>query len=544
MEKNQLTKILQDLYDWNPKLKTKESELIELIEALSKTKPDTQFDERFAAELKKDLLSHRILLDDDEGLEESNSLFNFNNMTKKLYFGLGAVALTSLVVVAVLINNQTTNKTSFVFKDTEENADQFVQAGPGAFGSLAKLAQGDVSGKMAETAQSTPVREITSDGFATMPEPSLDVATSRNISTDSGDVQIGSPVGATLSAPAVGLGGGGMGGDYAKMILPMQSFEYVYTGEPLDLIDEQALVYRRLKGDGSLSNKFNGLIGGQKVGPLDLQVFSGLQTNSLAFNENRPFGYSVNIDLREESIYIGQNWPYWQTERDKCGDNVACWESYRLKINDIPADDSVIAMADKFLSDKKIGRSNYGEPKIDNFWRLNYESSNDKDNYYIPEEISVIYPLMIDGQPVYDQGGGFDGLRVNVNLLHKRVSGVSNLTTARYQSSKYALETDAQKVLEAASKGGSRFYYGEGAEKITLELGTPTKSLIRYWRYADGLSEELLVPALIFPVKNIPDNYYGSRFITIPLVKEMLDELIGNRDGQDIGIMPIMPMAR
>lgn len=544
MEKNQLTKILQDLYDWNPKLKAKESELIELIEALSKTKPDTQFDEQFAAELKKDLLSHRILLDDDEGLEESNSLFNFNNMTKKLYFGLGAVALTSLVVVAVLINNQTTNKTSFVFKDTEENADQFVQAGPGAFGSLAKLAQGDVSGKIAETIQSSPVREIASDGLATVPEPSLDVATSRAISTDSGDTQISNPVSATLPAPAIGLGGGGMGGDYAKMILPMQSFEYAYTGEPLDLTDEQALVYRRLKGDGSLSNKFDGLIGGQKVGPLDLQVFSGLQTNSLAFNENRPFGYSVNIDLREESIYIGQNWPYWQTERDKCGDNVSCWESYRLKINDIPADDSVIAMADKFLSDKKIGRSNYGEPQIDNFWRLNYESSNDKDNYYIPEEISVIYPLMIDGQPVYDQGGSFDGLRVNVNLLHKRVSGVSNLTTARYQSSEYALETDAQKVLEAASKGGSRFYYGEGAEKITLELGTPTKSLIRYWRYADGLSEELLVPALIFPVKNIPDNYYGSRFITIPLVKEMLDELIGNRDGQDIGIMPIMPMAR
>lgn len=545
MEKNQLTTILQELYDWNPKLRAKESELIKLIKALSEARPDTQFNEQFAAELKKDLLSHRILLDEDEGLEENISLFNFNNMTKKLYFGLGAVALASLVIVVVLINNQANNKSSFVFNGLEENTDQFVQAGPGAFGSLAKLAQGEGASKTAELAQSTPVRDAASDGIMMAQEPNLDAADSRVVSSDSVErPSAASPVSQTLSVPAIGLGGGGIGGDYAKMILPMQSFEYVYTGDALDLSEDKALVYRRLKGDGSLSNKFDGLIGGQKVGPLDLQVFSGLQTNSLAFNENRSFGYSVNIDLREESIYIGQNWPYWQSERDKCGDNVSCWESYRVKIGDVPSNDVLISMADKFLQDKKINRSNYGDPQIDNFWRLNYESSSDKDNYYIPEEISVIYPLMIDGQMVYDQGGSFDGLRVNVNLLHKLVSGVSNLNTARYESSEYSLETDVQKVLEAASKGGSRFYYGDGTEKITLELGTPTKSLIRYWRYTSGLSEELLIPALIFPVKNVPDNYYGSRFITIPLVREMLDELIDDRASQDIGIMPIMPMVR
>lgn len=545
MEKNQLMTILQELYDWNPKLRARESELVKLIKALSEARPNTRFDEQFATELKKDLLSHRILLDDDEGLEENISLFNFNNMTKKLYFGLGAIALTTLVIVAVLINNQTTYKTSLVFNELEKNSDQFVQASPGAFGSLAKLVQGEGAGKVAETNQSAPVRETASDGAVMAPEPAMDVTSSRTISSDNGGTSLAAnPVSQTLLAPAIGLGGGGTGGDYAKMILPMQSFEYTYTGDPLELTEEKSLVYRRLKGDGSLSNKFDGLVGGQKVGPLDLQVFSGLQTNSIAFNENRPFGYSVNIDLKEENIYIGQNWPYWQSERDKCGDNVTCWESYRLKINDVPNDNSLIAMADKFLSDKKIGRSNYGEPQIDNFWRLNYESSNDKDNYYIPEEISVIYPLIIDGQTVYDQGGSFDGLRVNVNLLHKRVSGVSNLNTARYESSEYSLETDVQKVLDAASQGGSRFYYSDGAEKITLELGTPVKSLIRYWRYTDGLSEELLIPALIFPVKNVPENYYGSRFIAIPLVKEMLDELISSRVGQDAEIMPISPMVR
>lgn len=542
MEKNQLNIILSELYAWNPKLRSKEGELIKLIEALSEAKPDTHFDKQFAFDLKKDLLSHRILLEDDEGLEENTSLFNFNNMNKKLYFSLGVVALAGLAVVAILINSQPAGKISF--NQVLENTDQFVQAGPGAFGSLAKLGQGENAGEVAKIPQVMAIQEGGDNSVSAPHVLTSDLTSARLSASVSSETVASSDVAVSAVAPAIGLGGGDIGGDYAKMIWPMQSFEYVYTGEALELNEETSLVYRRIKGDGSFSGNINSLIGGQKIGALNLNAFSDLQSTYISFNENKPFGYGVNIDLKEENIYIGQNWPYWQSERDKCGDNGACWESYRLKINDVPSDDSLIAMASKFLSDKKINYSSYGEPRLDNFWRFNYESARDKNDYYIPEEMSVIYPLIVDNQLVYDQSGGFEGLRVNVNLLHKRVSGLSNLTTNRYESSEYALETDSQKILKAAARGGSRFYYNEGAEKVTLELGTPTKSLIKYWRYNNGQGEELLVPALVFPVKNIPDNYYGSRSITIPLVREMLDELINENAGQDIGIMPVMPMAR
>lgn len=512
MEKDKFITILQELYDWNPKLRSKEKELLSLIKTLADSRPDTQFDEQFAADLKKDLLSHRILLDDDEGLEEKFNLFNFNYMRKKLYFGLGAVALCGVAFLFILINKQPGSEVSWNPKESFSNYDQFVKTEPGAFGSLAKLNQAES-------------QELTASNLQAGGDT---VTTNRNNET----------VVSSASAPILGMGGDGV--DYLKMILPMHSFEYIYVGEPLELSEEEALVYRRLKGDGSLSHQFDSLFAGKKVGPLDLQNFSGLQTNSISFNENKPFGYSMSIDFKEESIYIGQNWSYWQHEINNCGGDQACFDSYRLKIEDVLSDEELIAIADKFLSDKKINHDSYDEAQIDNFWRLNYEASQDKDNYYIPEEISVIYPLKIDEQKVYDQGGDFMGLRVNVNLRHKLVSGVSNLNTARFETSKYILETDAEKIIGAALKNGSRFYYTDDIEKVSLELGTPSKALVRYWRYENNTSEELLVPALIFPVNNPSASYYGSRYITIPLVKEMLEEIINNNSGGDIGIMPLV----
>jgi hypothetical protein len=82
MQKDKLDLLLQELYSWNPKLEEKEAELIKLIESMAEAKPDTKFDEVFAADLKKDLLSHRILLDNDDGLKDNNLFFNFKSMNK------------------------------------------------------------------------------------------------------------------------------------------------------------------------------------------------------------------------------------------------------------------------------------------------------------------------------------------------------------------------------------------------------------------------------------------------------------------------------
>ena len=128
--------------------------------------------------------------------------------------------------------------------------------------------------------------------------------------------------------------------------------------------------------------------------------------------------------------------------------------------------------------------------------------------------------------------------------MQHAVSGVNNLTTYRYETSDYNLETDSAKVVALAEKGGygSGIYYGISQDKITLELGTPTKTLIHLWRYTNNTNEELLIPALMFPVNNAPADYYGSKFVTVPLVQEMITELNNNNSGANYGggIMPMM----
>ncbi len=510
MQKDELNLILKDLYSWNPKLKNKESEIIKLIELMSKAKPDTKFDEAFAEDLKKDLLSHRILLDSDDGLKENNFLFNLKSMNKKIYLVTGVVAVCGVAVLAIMLNTIPNNKFSFV----DKNQDQFVKIGHQAFGNLAMLSSG-VHGNANQSQEMSAVSSRTT-----------------------------ASAGVTAPMLATGLGGGDMVMS-SKMIAPMMSFTYVYKGDSIELTETAGVVYRRLKGDGSLSNNLDSLINTKSFGPLNLGSFANLQTSYLSLQEEKRLGMSINIDFREENIYIGQNWMQWKSDRDNCGDNQACWDSYRIKINDVPEDSVVISKATDFLNEKGISLSHYGEAKIDNNWRASYESSTDKNNYYVPEEVSAVYPLVVDSQTVYDQSGNLDGLRVSYNLIQKAVSGVSNLTSYRYETSDYELETDSAKILELAEKGGygsGIYYYSESQDKVTLELGTPTKSLIRFNRYANNTNEELLIPALIFPITNAPENYYGSRFITVPLVKQMITELNDRSNGNSGN--SIMPMVR
>ncbi len=518
MQKNKLTPILEELYAWNPSLRNKEAELVKLIKAMLKNKPETNFDSEFAEALKKDLLSHQILLDSDDGLRESKFTFNFMKPNQKIFVGFGSLAVLGLLALIIVPN--------FIGSSYQDES-LIVKKNPGAFGSLATL-----SGAGSENKD---LAAASGQGELLAAVPTVQTAERGIASANDSSVT-------SVSAVAFGAGGGS---DLvaSKMILPMYSFEYIYRGDSLDLSEESGTVYRRLKGGAGFSSSLDNVIKDKSFGPLNLKSFSNLETNSISLTENKKLGLSLTVDFKEENIYIGENWMYWQSERDKCGSDQACWDSYRLKISDIPADDLMIAMAGKFLTDRGINLSNYGDPTVDNEWRTNYENSQDKENYYIPEYVSVIYPLKVDNQIVYNQSGGLEGLRVTINLLHTAVSGVSSLSSNRYEASDYTFETDGERIISVAEKGGyGGFSYYSGEEKKTMvELGTPTKSLVKFWRYTNGNSEELLVPALVFPVINNPENYYGSKFITVPLVKEMINEANSTTSpGWGGGVMPMV----
>lgn len=510
----EIEKILQELYLLDPSLKQHEAQLITLVSQMSELKPDTKFDLAFANRLKKEILKN-----------SSTFKINLNFMNKKIYLTAGSVAVLGLIVLFFVVdwrvsnvgpmNNLQTEQPKVTSLKTERS---IVKLARGAYGSLASaVGASNVSGESAR------VQAVAGMGGG------------REIMAVAADSASGVTSSMTVSSPSF---------VDAKMIAPMRNFKYVYKGDALDLTVDSGSVYRRLKGDGYLASNLTSLISNQDLGILNLQSFSNLKMTNLSLTEDRELGLMVNLDFNEDTIYIFENWEKWRSpERDACTDDT-CFNRFRLKISEVPSDTDLITMSDNFLSRYNINLDNYGTAQVDNSWRAGYEISTDINNYYIPEIATIVYPLKIDDALVRDQSGNYYGLRVNVNISKKAASGLSGLSPYRYEASDYALETTDSRLMKVLENGGwNRFYYYglESSNPTEVELGTPTKSLVQMWRYTNNKSEELLVPALIFPVLNAPSDYYGQKFVSIPLVSELVDELLvePNQGGGGIGIMPM-----
>jgi hypothetical protein len=505
----EINKILEELYILEPSLKEYEPQLINLISQMSELKPDTKFDKDFAARLKKEILQNN----------KQAFKINFNFMNKRTYLLVGSLAAVSVIVLFVVtewkvwnINKAGIYKINFTQKIATRDNTPVFKLESGAYGSLASLNSGGTSG--AESAKAIAPQGLGGGGG--------DMATA-----------VASPTSFNASSAVS-----------SKMIAwPMYNFKYVYKGDALDLKDTSGSVFRRLKGDGYLAGNLVSLINNHDLGVLNLGSLDNLKMTNLSLVEDKNLGLMVNVDFNDDSVYMYENWEKWRIpERDACTDD-ACFSRFRLSLSDVPNDSELVTMANNFLDKYNISREHYGQPLVDNLWRENYEKNPDKSNLYIPEYVVVVYPLMLNDEPVYDQSGNYAGLRVTINLLKKAASGLNGLTPYRYEASDYALETDATRLNKVIENGGwNRIYYynqGEGTKTTEIELGTPTKSLVQMWRYTNNRSEELFVPALVFPVLNAPTEYYGQKFITIPLVKELVDELLVEPNQGGGGIMPL-----
>jgi hypothetical protein len=163
-------------------------------------------------------------------------------------------------------------------------------------------------------------------------------------------------------------------------------------------------------------------------------------------------------------------------------------------------------------------------------WRMGYASAQDKANYYIPDTVSVVYPLKINGQLVYNDGGSKAGVNASISVRSKKVNGLWELTVPRFESSAYEIEKDAGRIIKLAEQGGIYGgYVPEGGKIMDIELGTPALSLLKTWQYKDNISTELYVPAYVFPIIKVPEGaQIWQKSIVIPIVKDLLDEASKN----------------
>jgi hypothetical protein len=521
----QLKQILADLYALDAGLKTKETELIAIIEKIVEYKPQVVFDDAFAARLRSEVLAEARVL----GTKKISFIFNLNHMSNKFFYAATGAAIAIIIIVpaVLLLNRQTQLATT-----RDEITQSSKNAKPTVFASK--------------------INKVTANFFGKL----VGNTTAGNASKSAGSETMGS---GSASGIAYGRGGGGGGGgtavapqaaaDSAKIgIMPpyeMKNYRFVYKGEALVAPSETIGVLKRVKSVEPGVN-MSDLITGLNFGLADISTFSGLTLQNITLAQKTDFGYMVNVFPDEGSVNISQNWGYWPM--DKCAGDAVCFANLRVKESDIPVDSELIRIADAFLSEHNIDKSIYGSPEVGGSydWRIMYDSSPDKANYYFPDAIDVTYPLKVDGKYIYDEWNGVkQGITVSVNIKAKKVANLYGLTTQVYDASPYAMETDTKKLLAYAEQGGSTvYYYGPEGQTVDLELGDPESVYIRYYNYKTNSNDEMLIPAYYFPIKNPPkDPNFFRKGIVVPLAKEILAERLPT-DGSISPPAPVpMPLS-
>jgi hypothetical protein len=199
------------------------------------------------------------------------------------------------------------------------------------------------------------------------------------------------------------------------------------------------------------------------------------------------------------------------------------------KIGDVPADDVTIKLAQDFVKDHGFDLTQYGAPEVDHQWKVQYDAVTDKSMAYVPDTVRVVFPLMVDGKPVFDEGGTKSGINVGVNIRQKKVSDAYGIVDQTYLKSAYPAVTDSTLITKYLDSYGDMpagwTVTDATIKQVDITLGTPEVGFVKTYNYENAVTKELIVPALIFPVTDAPANSYFQSSITVPLAQEMLDKL-------------------
>ncbi|KKP36683.1 hypothetical protein A2483_05125 [Candidatus Peregrinibacteria bacterium RIFOXYC2_FULL_33_13] len=488
MKTTKLNEILNDLYKIDPTLKDHEKSLLKILDQFMKSEPNVKLDENFALKLRSELTKKINEKTKSPSLKFSNPLNFFNKFS---YAFSGAVMMMIITFTFIFFYNQSLNKSN----DLAENdfATSELEEGYLAFDSEINNTKDGAFGKINLVSNSPESAKSTSSPRGQGGGVALDTAISEK----------------SMLVPAPET---------------LKKYVFKYEGEEFTLDQDKLTVYKRniSKAENSLASIIQGL----QFSLIDLNNFENINLQNINFYEDKKNGYSVGISFEDKSIWIGEYWPLWDQMKP---------EAPRLQESDVPRDEELIKIANDFLKQYRINTSMYSEPYVN---REIYRVIPLDTDIYIPDSIPVVYPLVIDGKTVHDESGNRIGLNVNVNIRTKKVSNVWNLREESYDASLYEAVTDKNKVLDFAGKGGLYFYTPtEAKEVVEVKISTPETKLIKMWVPSDdGKGQELLIPALVFPVSDMPqEEYFYKKTVIVPLIEEVLEN--SENQGGPITIM-------
>lgn len=481
--KDNVKKILEDIYSIDASLKQNEESLIKIIEELLVSKPESKIDENFISQLRIKLLS-----DAGSPLAADRKKYSLATMWIFKRLAIGGFSLAIIFMAAFLIGLQR----NFGEQKPAANSTLAVtNVGGRAFGDIVFSAQ-------SQSEASSVSADVDNKNAVAEAQP-LSVSSSE-------------------TAPA-GLGGGGGVAGMPAIVMP-QNYNYVYKGGGFQVASD-GLVYKLATGN-SFGSQLANVVKNMNLG-VNLSNFANLKIDSLQFSEDKQFGYSLYIDLNGNNFSINMNWQKWPQVESK-------------NLVQLPPNSQIIAISDKFLSEYGIDMSNYGPGEVMKNQAMIMgakaapAASSDAiaGPIYSPY-VSVVYPLIIDGKEVYSQGGGKYGLTVGIDLGYGRVTSVYNISTGSLESSKYDVITDTDKLTKMAENGGlsGYYYYPNGQKNQEIDLGTPKQALVVMWKTEQGQnSYQLFVPALVFPItSDLSQSYYYRQNVIVPLVGGVQDNV-------------------
>lgn len=499
----EIQKILADLYQIDSSLRSQEGEIIKIINELLAAKPDTKFDENFRQQLRT-----RIMQKISAMPAKKSSVGWFT--VPRFAYALGGLAVLALIILPTLYF---TNKNA-VNQHANVNIKRLAS---NAFGSL-------VAGQ--STGQSNTAASEQAESLS-LTAPSAAPAVDR-----SGVTGLGGGGSVSVSSDSAGVA-------VSPQMMPIRAtnYKFVYKGGDLPQLSDNLDVLKHVTDGGALT--LSSVMANTGLNFIDWSKFSNTKLQNISFTEDRNNGYQVYVNFDDGSVSINQNYQKWVGVNGTVQSDIAM--PYKpVKIGDVPSDSKIIDVADSFLRNYGISLVTYGQPFVQNDWRIYYDAAPDKTNYYIPEQFSVIYPLVVNGKEVYDESGNKAGLNVNVNIRQMAAIGVYNLMSQNYQASSYGTEKDSSRIIKLAENGGFRqTYYGYGGngESQEIVLGAPTLGLVQMWFYRDNQNQQLLIPSYIFPITSKPAGaYYYQNSVVVPVIKDVLDW--GGSSGG--GIVPMM----
>lgn len=495
-------KILEDIYLIDSSLKKEEEKIKSLIEEMIENEPEIKLNQEFVNRLKEKVFT------EIENLEKKDEKKVF--FWQKLSYVSAGAAIVILLAVFLFPN--------FILNDFKKDSSQKISVlEERAFGSLdIDLRQSD-SGEMEA--------EIADDSTSVLGLGE----TAEDMPSQVDDISI-------MPHP----------------IVEQKNYHYVYEGEKLEEInldDISNLVYSRVS-DNRLANQGARVLSSFSGLPISLDNFSQKELKHFNMVEEKPYGYSLSVNLGNNTISVYSNWQNWPQPYKDCYDR-ECLDSLKLDRADMLSEGQLISIANEFIANYNVDLKNHSQALISEqtLERINNPENNPDHSY--PEQAQIVYPLIIDDKVVVDNNGNPEGIKVGINIREEMVSSlVYNINSSNLVSSPYKLIDNLDEINPLLKRGGinPHFYRQSENNSIEVKLSDPEIALVRTWLPSldKQSSSEIFLPALVFPISEKPDQYFNRQNIVIPLIEEVFRnslKKIEERTGNDVEILPMPRIA-